>query len=90
VSELSLTLTVLVSYEKFTEIFSRPLTAIDITEVISKMGGSLNRIWMRRLSLTSDHLRPPEVTELDNNIISEEDFRDWEFWTNVANITCMQ
>ena len=89
VSEQLLTITIIVSYEKFTENFSQPLAATEIKEVISKMGGSLNRIWMKRLSLTSDHLRPPEVIELDNNMLTEDDFRDWEFWTNIAHMTCM-
>lgn len=65
--------------------FPDPLTAPEIAGVISKMGGQLNQVWMRFLSLTSDHLKPLEVTnfDLDLSMLSDTDFGDLDFWSDV-------
>ena len=53
------------------------------------MGGAqLNQKWLRLLSLTSDHMKPPEITEFDLDTLPEVNFRDWEFWADISNMAC--
>ncbi|KAL2065504.1 hypothetical protein VTL71DRAFT_3174 [Oculimacula yallundae] len=67
------------SYQKFTTMFSGPITSTDIAAVMSQLGGAqLNRNWLRLLSLNSDHLEPPKEDGLDMSGIPEVDLRDWE------------
>ncbi|KAG4429947.1 hypothetical protein IFR05_014570 [Cadophora sp. M221] len=74
-----------VSFDKFEEMFPGPLTAFEIAGVIAKMGGPLNQVWMRLLSLTSDHLKPPEAAsfDLDLSMLSDIDFGNWDFWPDI-------